>query len=152
MRRQLLAAVGNIQSPESLGVLQKSLARTTYSVQKDIALMLANSQEGIGYLLKSVHTLDVSPRLLLDRQVSERLKSSMSKGRSTYSRGRRSTPSYSVRRRGWIPSLTTSASRSRAALIRTTRRVSDFGTNGINSPTSQPRRRRRLGSVIPTQN
>ena len=76
-RQKLLSAVGKVQLPQARQRLTQALPRQPYSVQRDLALVLARTSEGAALLLDAAKTMGVSPRLLLDPRVSEELKSTL---------------------------------------------------------------------------
>jgi putative heme-binding domain-containing protein len=78
LREQMLVSVGEVSTPKALDLLDDALQEASYKTQKEIALALTNTPLGIDKLLASAGEMQISPRLLFDRQVKERLQTSMS--------------------------------------------------------------------------
>ncbi len=72
-------SIGKINSPKAPVVLRQALDGQPYSVQKEIALALAQSVNGIDQLLEAATQLEVVPRILLERQIHEHLLNTASK-------------------------------------------------------------------------
>ncbi len=79
LREQMLITVGEVSTPKALNILDEALQEASYKTQREIALAFTNTPMGIDKLLASAETMQISPRVLFDRQVNERLQSSMSK-------------------------------------------------------------------------
>jgi putative heme-binding domain-containing protein len=78
LREQMLVSVGEVSTPKALDILDEALQEASYKTQREIALALTNTPLGIDKLLASARDMQIAPRLLFDRQVKERLQTSMS--------------------------------------------------------------------------
>jgi len=79
LAKSLATILGKIKSEKAISILRKSFSSRHYSVQKQIAEALAQSNQGINQLLEAATNLEVAPRVLLERQVNEYLVSTASK-------------------------------------------------------------------------
>ena len=78
LREQMLVSVSEVSAPKALDILDAALREASYKTQREIAQALTNTPVGISKLLALAESMQISPRVLFDRQVNERLQTSMS--------------------------------------------------------------------------
>ncbi|MEQ9289079.1 MAG: c-type cytochrome [Cyclobacteriaceae bacterium] len=69
----IVRSMGKLDPEKVAPILVKSFSGRPYTVQKEVALTLAQSVVGLNHLLDAVSRQEVAPRVLLERQVNERL-------------------------------------------------------------------------------
>lgn len=75
----IVKSMGKLDPEKVAPILMQSLSGRPYTVQKVVALTLAQSVAGLGHLLDAVSRQEVAPRILLERQVNERLMNAATK-------------------------------------------------------------------------
>ncbi|XOV94171.1 MAG: PVC-type heme-binding CxxCH protein [Bacteroidota bacterium] len=82
LRSRLVNVLGEAQTSQSIQVIASILDTLSFDLQKAAVLQMANNPNGIDALLSAAQNLDISPKLLLDPQINERLASNMSSGQT----------------------------------------------------------------------
>ncbi|WP_083925393.1 PVC-type heme-binding CxxCH protein [Flexithrix dorotheae] len=77
LKQKLLVALGDDSSAQALSILERVLGNFEYQTQKEIVQSMANSKEGIGKLLSAAREGKVNPRILLERQIKEKVELNM---------------------------------------------------------------------------
>ncbi len=83
LRRRLVTILGELQTSRSITILASVLDTLSFDLQKDAVLMMSNHSEGIETVLGAAKELDISPKLLLDPQISQRLEENMTASQRT---------------------------------------------------------------------
>ena len=78
LKEKISYAISELSSPKALITLEKALANLSYKAQKGIALNMTNTSAGIEQLLHAAGEVNISPRLLLERQIQQPLLAKMS--------------------------------------------------------------------------
>ena len=78
LRSRLAVLLGQASSADVFALLQKGFSGGVFGLQTAIASVLANTREGIDYLLNALTAEDVNPNVLSDVKVKERLASNIS--------------------------------------------------------------------------
>lgn len=73
LKEKLIGVVSELSSAQALTAIKQAMPDLSYKAQKDVALKMVGTSAGIDQLLQASEQMMVSPRLLLDRQVYERL-------------------------------------------------------------------------------
>ncbi len=77
LQRKLILALGKIQTPQSNAIIASVLDSLTFDLQKEAVLLMASNTDGIALVLEAANHMDISPKLLLDPQINERLSMNM---------------------------------------------------------------------------
>ena len=78
LQRWLITSLGSVQSARSHEIIASVLDSLAFDIQKEAVLLMSNSSNGIEVVLSAASRMDISPKILLDPQISERLSANMS--------------------------------------------------------------------------
>ncbi|MBV6641930.1 MAG: c-type cytochrome [Cyclobacteriaceae bacterium] len=79
LQRRLIASLGAVQSAESQSIITSVLDSLSFDIQKEAVLLMSNNTGGIDVILNGAGQMDISPKILLDPQINERLSANMNK-------------------------------------------------------------------------
>ncbi|MEQ9218220.1 MAG: c-type cytochrome [Cyclobacteriaceae bacterium] len=77
LQRKLISTLGTVQLPESHAIIAEVIDTLSFDIQKEAVLLMSNSSGGIEVVLNAASKMDISPKILLDPQIHERLKVNM---------------------------------------------------------------------------
>ncbi len=80
LQRWLITSLGSVQSKRSQEIIASVLDSLSFDIQKEAVLLMSNSSEGIDVILEAAGKMDISPKILLDPQINERLSVNMNNG------------------------------------------------------------------------
>ncbi len=75
----LLLALAEDASKPSIEVVEDFLHLATYQTEKEVIRRLSGSADGVEYIMRSVESSELSPKLLLDKEIQEVLQLHMSR-------------------------------------------------------------------------